>query len=100
MAKANSNLTWKEIDPASLPTSVKERYDTYKDTYKAMKLAREFFEEALNETVAPPSGKRVVCGYNFGKLSIALADDDRKPTKAVGSLADFLAAAEANGRRT
>ena len=42
-----------------------------------------------------PVGKRMVCGYNFGKLSVAIVDDDRKPAKAQPakqSLADFLAA--------
>ena len=96
-----STLTWTEIDPASLPDVVKIAYDDYKEQYRRMKHCREVFEQHLNESVSPPEGKRIVCGYNFGKLSIALADDDRKPVKAkaTGSLADFLASAQASGRR-
>lgn len=99
MAKAASTLAWTEINPASLPADVLETYEAYKEAYRQMKKLREGFEQHMNEAVNPPAGKRVVCGYNFGKLSIALADDERKPAKAQGSLADFLASAQSSGRR-
>lgn len=100
MAKARSDLTWTEIDPTSLPDELRAQYQKYKEAYAAMKAFRQRFEGCLNDYINPPEGKRVVCGYNFGKLSIALADDDRKPAKAgAGSLADFLASAQASGRR-
>lgn len=101
MAKANSTLTWSEIDPATLPAHIQEAYGAYKVAYAAMKEKRQVFEQSMND-VPLPEGKRIVCGYNFGKLSIALADDDRKPAKAQaskGSLADFIAAQTASGRR-
>lgn len=101
MAKqAKSDLTWTEIDPASLPKQVQDAYSAYKLAYREMKELRTLFEAELNEVASPPDGKRVVCGYNFGKLSIALADDVAKPkAQAKGSLADFLAQAQASGRR-
>ena len=99
MAITKQTLTWTEIDPASLPSDVLQTYEAYKDAYRVMKKLREGFEAHMNEAVAPPNGKRVVCGYNFGKLSIALADDVAKPksSQAKGSLADFLARASARG---
>ena len=103
MAKqAKSDLTWTEIDPASLPAEVQEAYAQYKDAYRSMKAARTEFETAINEACSPSAGKRVVCGYNFGKLSIALADAATAPksSQAKGSLADFLAASQSEGRRS
>ena len=100
MAKqTRSDLTWTEIDPASLPKLVQDAYHAYKAQYAEMKACREVFERALNAAVSPPQGKRVVCGYNFGKLSIALADAAAAPksSQAKGSLADFLAQASARG---
>jgi len=97
MAKARSDLTWTEIDPASLPAHVAKQYEAYKTSYRAMKAEREAFEALVNK--GAPKGKRIVCGYNFGKLSLALADQESKPErKAQGSLADFLQAQHANGR--
>ena len=99
MAKANSTLTWQEIDPQTLPESVGKAYQEYKAQYRAMKEARGVFEDSLQ--AGAPEGMRIVCGYNFGKLSMALAPDDRKPAKAKaqGSLEAFMAAAQASGRR-
>ena len=103
MAKqARADLTWTEIDPASLPKLVQDAYHAYKAQYAEMKACREVFERALNAAASPPNGKRVVCGYNFGKLSIALADAATAPksSQAKGSLADFLAASQSEGRRS
>ena len=101
MAITKQTLTWTEIDPASLPADVRQQYEAYKAAYHAMKQQRQAFETMLNDTASPPSGKRVVCGYNFGKLSIALGDakDQPKASQAKGSLADFLANAQTSGRR-
>lgn len=93
MAKIVEKATWITIDPASLPTSIAKQYDNYKEAYKEMKAERTAFEEALSSALSPPKGKRVVFGYNFGKLSIAIVDDDTKaaakPSGAV-SLASLL----------
>ena len=101
MAKqTRQELTWTEIDPASLPEHVATLYQCYKTAYQKMKEARALFETNLNDAVSPPNGKRVVCGYNFGKLSIALADASPvKTAQAKGSLADFLAQSTQAGRR-
>ena len=101
MAKDNSAV-WHEIDPLTLTDEVKYAYDQYKAQYAAMKAARLTFETMLAAQAAPVEGKRVVFGYNFGKLSVAIVDDDRKPAKATPakqSLADFIAAQASAGRR-
>ncbi len=90
MAKRESTLTWTEIDPASLPQEQAGLYAEYKARYAAMKAARAAFEASFQS--AAPKGKRVVCGYNFGKLSIALADAEvAKPKQASGTLAEWMA---------
>lgn len=97
---AKSELTWTEIDPETLPAAQAAAYAEYKALYRKMKAAREAFEESF--APAAPDGKRFVFGYNFGKLSIALADEDkrgRKPAQPKASLADFLASQAQSGRR-
>lgn len=92
MAKTETKANWLTIDPASLPVAIAKQYVNYKDAYKEMKAERVAFEEALSGAIAPPKGKRVVFGYNFGKLSIAIVEDD-KPKAAPGaiSLASLMA---------
>ena len=99
---AKQDATWTELDPATLPNSVKVMYDNYKAQYKAMKEARLGFEFEMGQFAQVPDGKRMIFGYNFGKLSVAIVDDDRKPAKATPakqSLADFIASQQAAGRR-
>lgn len=96
--QARATLSWIEIDPASLTSAQQSAYAAYKAAYKVMKSEREAFETAMQ--VDCPAGKRIVCGYNFGKLSVAI--DDAKPeatSKAKGTqtLAAFLATQAANG---
>lgn len=95
-----SDLTWTEIDPETLPAAQAAAYAEYKALYRKMKAAREGFEASFQ--AAAPEGKRFVFGYNFGRLSIAVADEDRRtkrPAQAKASLADFLAAQKQSGRR-
>lgn len=82
MAKANSTATWTQIDTDTLPSAIAKQYANYKSAYAEMKAERKAFEDALAAMLAVPTGKRAVFGYNFGKLSIAIVDDDAKPAKA------------------
>lgn len=92
MAKATfaTKLEWIEIDPSSLAPEYRQAYEAYKAAYRAAKEARNAFEQSM-QTEAP-SGKRLVFGYNFGKLSMALDDakDAPKAKAGVQSLASFL----------
>lgn len=98
MATTKSQLVWSEIDPTSLSLEQQAAYAEYKNEYVEMKKARAAFEQSMQ--VHAPAGSRIVCGYNFGKLSVALAPDEARPAKqAKGSLADFIAAQQAGGRR-
>lgn len=93
MAKSStSTAVWSTIDTASLPADISSAYRAYKDAYAVMKAAREAFELALRSAVPQPSGKRLAIAYNFGKLSVAIVDDDtpaRKSAPASLSLADL-----------
>ena len=102
MAKANSDATWIELNSDTLPQAIGEAYAAYKDMYRAMKAQRTAFETMLAQAANVPEGKRLVFGYNFGKLSVAIVDDERKPAKASPakqSLAEFIAAQAATGCR-
>lgn len=90
---------WINIEPSTLSAEQQTKYETYKSQYRVMKAAREDFEASMQ--VGTPEGQRIVCGYNFGKLSVALVEDDRKPkaqAKAPVTLAQYLAMQIASGR--
>ena len=92
---AKTDAVWIEINPETLPKDIAEAYAQYKEIYKEMKAQRLRFETMFADLADAPKGKRIVFGYNFGKLSVALVDDDRKPAKttpARQSRADFIAA--------
>lgn len=96
MAKARETLVWTEIDPGGLPEAQGALYAEYKAQYKAMRTARDAFEASLQS--AAPAGKRIVVGYNFGKLSLALAEREPERPKATGTLADWMAQQQSQGR--
>lgn len=93
---------WQTIDPTSLPAPIAKQYARYKEAYVEMKAERNAFEQAMRDLAPATPGKRLVFGYNYGKLSVALVDDDAKPTSAKGalSLSAFLAGQTAQGKRT
>lgn len=102
MAKRESNAVWIEIDPTTLSAEVKKDYDSYKEEYRLAKIAREAFEESMRASVEVPAGKRLVFGYNFGKLSVAIVEDDGKrsgTTKSAMSLSAFMKSQESAGAR-
>jgi hypothetical protein len=83
----NKDAVWNTINTETLPTSIKDAYAGYKDAYRDMKEAREQFEAIITKAIAPAAGKRVIFGYNFGKLSVAVVDDDKPASKpAAGSV--------------
>lgn len=101
MAREQIKADWNTIDPDTLPEVVKVAYNEYKAAYRMMKDARTNFEAAMDNTILPPKGQRLVFGYNFGKLSVAIVPDDRKPASksTPQSLSSFLATTAASGRR-
>jgi hypothetical protein len=101
MAKqARTDAEWIVIDPTTLGDDTQLAYMTYKDAYKAMKAMREAFEQSMASAVELPAGKRLVFGYNFGKLSVAVVEDERKPVAKAGaqSLSSYLASMQVKGR--
>ena len=95
MAAKRTDAQWIEIDPSTLTGDAAKHYHAYKAIYKQMKEAREAFEGEMNELADCPAGKRLVFGYNFGKLSVAMVEDDRKAktkTACAQSLSQYLAA--------
>lgn len=90
---------WVTIDPTTLSPEQQDTYAKYKALYREMKNAREIFESEMSQDVA--AGERMIFGYNFGKLSIAIVPDDRKPAKAkqsTQSLAGYMASRTAAGQ--
>lgn len=102
MAKEAIKANWQTIDPASLSVPIQKQFERYRIAYREMKAERDAFETAVREQAALPTGKKLAIGYNFGKLSFAVVDDDAKPAKTSGSLSlsAFLAGQTAQGKRT
>ena len=95
MAKRNDNLTWKVIDPQSLTKDQQAAYTAYKDAAKKAAALRKAFTDLVEKDMLPhiPGNKKPVFSFNFGNLSIAIAD--RETTKAATlnsafTLADYL----------
>lgn len=96
-----TDAQWVEIDPATLPDPVTAVYKTYKELYAQAKAARQLFEDTMSREAKVPDGKRMVFGYNFGKLSVAIVEDDKpkRATPAKRSLAEYMADMQARGER-
>lgn len=83
MAKQiKKDADWKTIDTATLATPIADAFNAYKDSYKDMKASREEFESLVAKSLGLPDGKRVIFGYNYGKLSMAIVDDDKPAAKS------------------
>ncbi len=96
MAKDTS---WTNINVNTLDQEHQDNYTAYKAAYALMKEAKQCFEAGMRDKAGLPKGKLLVFGYNFGKLSLAVVEDDRKtasPSKTKG-LGDFLAMQAASG---
>lgn len=103
MAKPTSTLNWQTIDPATLSVPIQKQYARYKDAYREMKAERDAFETALRAEAPAPAGMKLAIGYNFGKLSVAVAPDDGKSattSKPALSFSAFLATQATLGKRT
>lgn len=96
-----SEATWINIEVSSLTAEQQAAYEAYKVAQRKAAALREAFETSVTASADIPAGQRMVFGYRFGKLSAAIVEDERKPSKAkqaTASLADFLAAQAASGR--
>ena len=93
---------WRVIDPETLPQDIGFAYRKYREAYATAKALRETFEMHMTAAATLPATQRLVFGYNFGKLSIAIVANDKpapKPTAQANSLAAFLASAKSSGQR-
>lgn len=97
MAKSN-DAVWVELDPASLDAGQSAAYEEYRRLRKLAGAAKGAFEQTMQ--VAIPQGQRMIFGYNFGRLSVAVVANDRpevKPKATAKSLGDYLATMSARG---
>ncbi len=73
MAKEKKNLTWMEVDPASIKGN--KAYDAYKVAQKAAAEKRTEFEtafiDAARKSKAIDDTQTLRFSYNFGKLAVA-----------------------------
>ena len=101
MAKTN-DAVWIDVDLDTLSGDMRAAYEAYKVAQRAAAELRTQFEALVNKGTELPQGQKLVFGYRFGKLSAAVVADDSKPkatSPAKQSLADFIAAQAASGRR-
>jgi hypothetical protein len=95
MAKERSELSWNTVDVDTLNPDTLALYLASKEAYKAYKVAKDAFEQAMQADFAEhlPVGSELKFGYMFGKLSVAVgaAQERKVKAKASGTLADWLA---------
>lgn len=97
MATTPDNLSWRNVDTTDLTDDQLLAYEEYKSAQRSAAKLREAFEAKFSTDLgfSDQSPSRLVFGYKFGKLSIAVAPNDKprsKPrTAPLGSLATFLA---------
>ena len=86
-----AELEWTQLDPSSLSPDLRKAYDAYKEAARHAESLRKTFEASMTNAIDPLDNEKVVFGYRFGKLSLAIApaDKPRKPSAAV-SLAEFI----------
>lgn len=99
MAKTQKNdAVWVEVDVNSLGTEDRKAYEAYKEAYRETKAKREAFEASMQGMA--PQGKRLIFGYNFGKLSVAVVDakDAPKAKPAKMSLSEYMRTMASQGR--
>ena len=86
-----TELEWTQLDPSTLSPDLRKAYDAYKEAARHAESLRKTFEASMTTAIDPLDSEKVIFGYRFGKLSLAIApaDKPRKPSAAV-SLADFI----------
>jgi hypothetical protein len=95
MATPTPDLIWRNVETDDIPVTALELYNSYKTLQRQAAAAREAFEAAfaLALAITPTDPRRIVFGYKFGKLSIAIAPNDKpKPTpkRTTSTLSDFV----------
>lgn len=80
-------LNWQQIDADSLKGNTAKAYDAYVEARKAAKAKKDDFEALCRvdlvkaEVVPEDEAERIVFGYSFGRLSVALAPEKAKKAK-------------------
>jgi hypothetical protein len=87
---AKEQLQFVEIDPASLSEEQQAKW-------AALLAAKAEFKASLQAMA--PQGSSVQFSDKYGKLKLAITKAASKPVPAAQSLADFIAAQQATGRR-
>lgn len=95
-----SELVWRnDVDVAQFSEETQIAYHEYKEAQRKAAALRDAFESGVRAEFPVRQGSKLVFGYRFGKLSLAIAPDDSKPkVRASGNLADWIAAQQGNGR--
>ena len=68
-----TELEWTQLDPASLSPDLRKAYDAYKEAARHAESLRKTFEASMTNAIDPLDTEKVVFGYRFGKLSLAVS---------------------------
>lgn len=80
---SKSEASWTEVNSNTLPDAIRTLYADYVDQQEEANKARKSFEDKFIGLFNIPKGKRVLVGYRFGKLSVAVVEDTRKSSSAL-----------------
>ena len=81
---ATKELAWINVDVASMPKALADKYTKLKAAQETARQAREAFEDAFTaaarEKGALDKGADLAFGYRFGKLAVAKTEPKKAAT--------------------
>ena len=72
---------WTQIDTETLNATATAALAKLRAANEAARSAREAFEAIITDLIDPADGERVIFGYRFGKLSLAIVPADKPKAK-------------------
>jgi hypothetical protein len=85
MAAEKSKPEFHKVAPESLPESIKAKWAALVKVNAAQKAAEDEFEAAFivaaNKAKRIPEGKKLLFGYKYGGLAVAIVDKDESKSK-------------------
>lgn len=79
---APAEPVWTQIDTETLNATATAALAKLRAANEAARAAREQFEAIITDLIDPADGERVIFGYRFGKLSLAIVPADKPKAKA------------------
>lgn len=89
-AASDDKADWREVDVKTLSADAQKAYESLKAAQRKAAELREAFEKTAAAGVKLAAGRKLLFGYRFGRLSVAIVADSGK-SKSSGKAASLSA---------